>query len=74
MQMTLPMFSKWHDCLDLVVTPISADEPCPVSNPALWMLWCHMTKRPAITDWVVWTEQDVVDWLNVTIRMEIENG
>ena len=74
MQMKLPMFSKWHDCLDMVSLPINESEPCPSSNPGLWMVWCHMTNRPPIMDFVVWTEKDVVDWVNCTIRMEIESS
>jgi hypothetical protein len=74
MQLELPMFSQWHQCLDIAGHPANSDESCAMSNPQLWITWCRMKSRPQDMGWGIWTEKDVVDWCNATIRMEIENG
>lgn len=69
MQFELPMFSQWHQCLDLANYPPS-QEPCDAANIELWSLWCRMKNRPLANTWGLWTEKDVVDWVNATIAFE----
>jgi hypothetical protein len=69
-QLELPMFSPWHKCLDVANHPADVNESCSVTNPKLWVTWCFMKNRPTSGVWAVWTEQDVVDWVNATIHME----
>ena len=71
-QLELPMFSPWHSCLDVANHPTDVNESCAVTNPKLWVTWCFMKNRPTDGVWAIWTEQDVVDWVNATISMENE--
>lgn len=74
MQMELPMFSRWHKCLDAVTGPIDSTISCTQSNPILWTTWCRMMGRKDETSWTIWTEKDVVDWVNNRINLEIKKG
>ena len=70
-QLQLPIFSKWHFCLDLAQYPARV-EPCSAVNYELWCLWCEMKCRPVDDYWGIWTEKDVVDWVNSKISEEKE--
>jgi hypothetical protein len=69
MQLELPFFSSWHQCLDIAQHP-AREEPCDLVNMDLWSLWCRMKNRPTNNHWGLWTEKDVVDWINCHIQNE----